>query len=201
MRFYNTAASNIKGLHMFGQLGHIPCKTPGPKLKPKAQVERYLHRLHRHHILVKLDNGKTQKVRDCDFRPYEPLKDPKVTTHSTFHNTDNTLFEIEDYKANAKAAVSPPFKNAYYTHLVATKRHVHIPTHITPNTQPPKNKAQALLYPDAKEWMAAIDNELDKIDARGSVDWSKSAPDKRHRPIPFTVNFEYKRNKTGTITE
>lgn len=49
--------------------------------------------------------------------------------------------------------------------------------------------------------MRPIDVKLDKLDARGSVDWTTPDPDKRHRPIPFTVNFEYKRDNQESILE
>lgn len=49
--------------------------------------------------------------------------------------------------------------------------------------------------------MVAIDIELEKLEARGSVDWSAQNPEKCHRPIPFTLNFEYKRGTEDNIIE
>lgn len=49
--------------------------------------------------------------------------------------------------------------------------------------------------------MEAIDIELDKLDERGSVDWTIHTPNKMVRPIPFTVKFEYKRDQHGLIKE
>lgn len=76
MKFYNASHSDISGLYIFGQLGHFPIKSPGPKLKPRAQVVRYLHRVQPNHILVELENGSTQRIRASDFSLYDPTKDP-----------------------------------------------------------------------------------------------------------------------------
>lgn len=40
MAFYGTKASNIEGLHIFGQLGHCSNLKPKPKLNPRAQFVR-----------------------------------------------------------------------------------------------------------------------------------------------------------------
>lgn len=201
MRSCGAKASNAHSLHIFGQLGYIPYRTLSSKLKPRAQVVRYLHRLHPNHLLVELENGKTQRVRSSDFRPYDPYKDPKLTTAATFHSTDNSIYDIEYYKSGANAAQAKAFKIISQAHMAATKQHSSIPKSISSNTPPPKNKAQSFLYPDAVEWMLEIYNELDKIDKRWSVDCNEPDPDKNHRPISFTVNFEYKRDKKGQVLE
>lgn len=147
MRFYNTNASDITGMQIFGQLGHCPNKKQKPKLAPKDQVVRYLHRVQPHHT------------------------------------------------------ASTPLNNVACAHATMVAKYANILTVITPTNPPPQSKAHARLYPDADQWMKAIDVELDKIDARGSVDWSAPNPENRHSQIPFTVNFEYKRETEGNITE
>lgn len=109
-------------------------------------------------------------------------------TAAHFHNTDNTKFGPNEYKVNNIAFVSP-LDNIDTAHAYMTKNYNDIPMVITATTLPPQTTAHALLYPDANQWMESIDNELDKIDARGSVDWSATNLEKRHRPIPFTVKF------------
>lgn len=101
MKFYSTNSSDLSGLNIFGQLVHCPIKSPGPKLKPRAQVVSYLHRVQPRHILVELENGSTQRIRSNDFSPYNPAIDTKVNTMATFHRTGNTVYDINDYKANA----------------------------------------------------------------------------------------------------
>lgn len=200
MRFYNAAASDIEGMHILGQLDHFPNKKPKPKLAPKAQVARYLHRLQPNHFLVETEDGSTQRIRASDFSPYNPFLDPKATTASHFHNTDATKFAPENYKANNNS-ICTLIDDIPHAHAAATSKYNNIPDVITPTTPPPRTKAHAQLYPDADQWLAAIDIELDKLDARGSGDWSAPSPDKHHRPTPFTVNFEYKRDSDGNITE
>lgn len=75
------------------------------------------------------------------------------------------------------------------------KKYANIPKIITPNTPPSRKKSEALLKPDADKWRTAIDQGLEKLDKRMAVDWTTKAEPK-HRPIPFILNFEYKRDKT-----
>lgn len=157
MRFYGAKSSDLQGLHIFGQLGHFPSKKPGPKLKPKAHVVRYLHRVQPNHILVETENGTTQRIRAVDFRPYDPFKDPKITTLAIFHNTDKTSYDFNDYKAHGHRAQQALFEDAYKAHAAATAKHAYIPKFITASTPPPRTKAHAKMYPDASLWMEVID--------------------------------------------
>lgn len=149
MKFYDAAASDITGLHIFGQLGHIPNKNPKSKLAPKAQVAIYLHRIQPNHLLIEIEDGSTQRIRHSDFKPYNPFLDPKVVTAAHFHNTDDTKFGPKNYKSNSITPLNP-IPDLACAHAAATARHINVPEVITPTTPPPsRTKAHARLYPDA----------------------------------------------------
>lgn len=70
-----------------------------------------------------------------------------------------------------------------------------------PNTPPPRKHLEAMLYPDTKQWMQAIDVLLDKLDKRDAVQWLPVGTTSTFRPILFTLNFEYNRNTDGKLIE
>lgn len=121
---------------------------------------------------------------------------------ATFHTSDNSIYDIDEYKRNANQAEQQDiYDRLYDAHHAATIKHCDIPSVITPNTPPPRTKAHAKLYPDKELWMEAIDSELNKLDSRQAVDWTTPTPDGSSKPIPFTVNFEYKRDSSGQVIE
>lgn len=122
IKFYNAKYSNINGLHIFGQLGRCPNRKPKSKLEPKAQVVRYLHRLQLSHILVKAEDGSTERIIQSDLKAYKPYLDPKVVTAAHLHNTDETRFVTDHYKAQAITTPSHLHEIAQ-AHAAATVRY------------------------------------------------------------------------------
>lgn len=197
-QFYNVKSSDVSGLHVFGQLCHCPYKKPGPNISPCAQVVRYLHILHPKHILIETENGSTLRIRSTDFKPHDPFKDLKVTSLATFNNTDTSNYESPNYKAAHSQYHSMIFENANVAHTAAMQKHHPTPKKLR-KTPPPLNKTNSRLYPGGPSWMESIDNELESLDSLRPVDWSCRAAHKKCRPIPFKVNFEYKRDTNGTF--
>lgn len=162
---YKTPSSLIKGLHLFQQLVQCPDHKPKPKLQSKDHLVRYLH--HR-----------TKHIRIDDFRLSYPAHDPKATTNVQFHTLPNEGLEIDDYHSGDSPAPGPTaaaqmfqcistVSQAYY---VGTARYFNIGKTINPATLPPRNKAEALRYPDAVLDLKDINEELAKFYARGAVD-------------------------------
>lgn len=76
-----------------------------------------------------------------------------------------------------------------------------IPKCITSTTSPPASRAQAAPNPDHKAWAKAIDAELDKLDAKGTIRWLHPSTKPPSKQIPLTLSFNYKRDEQGGIEE
>lgn len=66
-------------------------------------------------------------------------------------------------------------------------------------------RSYALRYPDNSLWAKSIDQELDKLDENGTINWLNPAKinllPANKKAIHMTFSFAYKRNADGTIEE
>lgn len=76
-----------------------------------------------------------------------------------------------------------------------------VPTIITGTTPAPASRAQAAKYLDSRQWAEAIDQELVKIDERGTIRWIPTDQKPPTKPIPLTLSFNYKRDENESIEE
>lgn len=138
-----------------------------------------------------------EKIREKYFNPYYPGQDPKADTLvAVFHTSPQSRFEPKGYrrghisKAISKEKSGPQRNNLA---LVSKKDSYRpVPEEITDTTRPPRNKHEAMKYPDVQQWLRAIDLELDKLDKRGTISWMKGPLPKVIKAILFTCAFEYK---------
>lgn len=72
----------------------------------------------------------------------------------------------------------------------------HIPITVAPGRSPPLHLTLARRCPDAMHRIAAYDTALNRFEDEAVVYWTVKPP-KNAKPIPLTVSFQYKWDRTG----
>lgn len=91
-----------------------------------------------------------------------------------------------------------------HTQTNAFKCHIPYPdpTHITATTPPLRSRKQAQRYPDATQWGAAHDLELNKLDDAGAIKWHSPAQTPTNaKMIPLAMTYRYKRDPNSAVNE
>lgn len=104
-----------------------------------------------------------------------------VDFHPIYHNADPTV-------------------NHALSFLTFADKLKAIPRVVQPGAVPPINLSHAKRYPDSMQWRDTYEEAIMKLQQEKVVDWTTPAP-ASVRPLPLTVSFQYKWDKSGALAK
>lgn len=101
---------------------------------------------------------------------------------------DGTNHSIKLFDFHQVNTATDPMKRHHMVFLSYADRIKKFPTVVRPRSLPPVHMHQALRYLDARQWTAAYDAALHKLDSEAVVDFNQPLL-LGAKPLPLTVSF------------
>ena len=167
----------------FGQIGTAPVHAHKTKLQGQSEPARYMYPISETHVMTRtIRNSRYRIIRAIDFRPYARHQDPKYTSSQAFKVTPSR--HKTHQRTRTPTRLNPP------------------PSTIDATTPATRHFHAARQYPDAQQWAAAHNDELDTLEKQRTIKWipeTKVPPGEKL--IPLTMTYRYKRTPEGKIAK